>query len=141
MRLLEPLVQLLLPIALPAWVFHLDPTEAWQGGTIRLYRSFRVLGSNYLCSRHTAITLALSATAEEAGGRPEKTNGRDTLPLQGSSSSAQRCCGTAEQLPTRCRDPPSRLPPQKQRAYVQSVGDLFTYRSRLLLLTNFILQE
>lgn len=38
-----------------------------------------MLGGNDLCSRHVAVTLALSATAEEAGGGPKKASGRGTL--------------------------------------------------------------
>lgn len=42
-----------------------------------------MLGGNDLCSRHVAVTLALSATAEEAGGGPKKASGRGTLSVRG----------------------------------------------------------
>lgn len=69
----------------PAGSSDPDPTETLAGGPSKAYRSFCVLGRNNLCSSHIAISPALSATAEEAGSRPKKANGRDTLSFPGPS--------------------------------------------------------
>ena len=73
------------------------------------------------------------ATAEKAGCRPKKANGRNTLSCQGPSSPSSEA-----------RDPPRPgwpLPRNSVHILFWSVGDLFTQRSRFLLPTNFMLQK
>lgn len=105
-------------------------------------RSFRVLGRNYLCSSHVALTRALSATAEEAGVGPGKTSGRNTFSLRSPSfpSSEVLWNGRATAYPvaeTQAGLAVS-LPRNSEHILFWSVGDLFTYRSRFLLPTNIL---
>lgn len=67
------------PISPPVGPSDLVPTEALAEWNHRACGSLCVLARNDLCSSHAAVTLALSATPAEAGDRPEKANGRNTL--------------------------------------------------------------
>lgn len=78
-NLRQPLAQLLCP----SGSADLDPAETPAGWHPKACGSFCVLGGNDLCSRHVAVTPALSATAEEAGGGPKKASGRGTLSVRG----------------------------------------------------------
>lgn len=60
-------------------------------------------------SSHVALTLALSATAEEAGVGPEKTNGRNPFHCKMHPSPAQDAATSCRVSPW-----PGCLPPQKQ---------------------------
>lgn len=91
-----------------------------------------------MCSSHVAVTLALSATAEEAGGRPKEASGRDAPSSRGLCSPARWSCRRTEHLPTSPRrptltwpspSPANSLPRNSVHILFWSVGDLFTYRS------------
>lgn len=132
------------PALCPSGSSDLDPTETLAGWH-KVYGRFCVLGRNDLCSSHVAVTLALSATAEEAGGGPKLASGRGTLSVGG------LCCPSSEVPQTGQHACPPRvetrpdlavsLPRNSVHLLFWSVGDLFTHRSRFLLPTNFILQE
>lgn len=87
-----------------------------------------------VCSGHVAVTLALSATAEKAGSRPEKAKARNTLSCQGPYPPPAPRFETHAGLAA-----PS--PGNRVHILFWSVGDLFTQRSRFLLHTHFMLQK
>lgn len=78
-----------------------------------------VLSRDYLCSAHVAVTLALSATAEEAGSRPKKASGRNTLSFQGPSLPGSEVLQTGRATACLAQRPtlPGHLLPQKQCAF------------------------